>query len=201
MANHPTLKLALSFFGKLIVCKIFAGLLNVVLLVALGGNVGVVVTQILGFAILVAIMYSTSWQKGFSQINMPGFKRDKFRGLKAGLIASILEFAAAILLIVIKIKNLPNVFISVVGIFNTPFLPFHLTILPSTLTVNELSIWLFIASASTVLVMPIIVSFGYYMGISEISIADTLIYTTPEARAKRKERAHKRREKGNGLFR
>ena len=201
MSNkNSTLSLSLTVFYRILVIKIFSILLDFTVMIAFGGRVGYIVTQICCLALLISVIYSTMWNMGFGDVNrakLGVIKSDIFRGLKAGFIGSSFEIVGAILLVLTKFNIVPRFWISLFGIFNAPYLPFHLTMLPSTLTVAELPLYNFFFSASTVLLIPLISAFAYALGNFELSLPEIFIYTTPEAREEYK---IKRNSKRNQTF-
>lgn len=196
--KNSTLRLSLTVFFRILVIKIFSILLDFTVMISFGGRVGYIVTQICSLALLISVIYSTMWNMGFSDVNRAKLgvvKKDVLRGLKAGLIGSSFEIVGAVMLILTKISIVPRFWISIFGIFNAPFLPFHLTLLPATLTVSELPLVNFIFSASTVLIIPLISAFAYALGNMELSLPEIFIYTTPEAREEYKAKRNSKRNK------
>lgn len=193
--KHSVFGLSLTVFLRILVIKLFSFLLNFTVMISFGGRVGYIVTQICSIALLITLIYSTMWNIGFGDVNRATLgvvKKDSLRGFKAGLIGSIFEIVAAVCLILTKFDIIPRVWISLFGVFNAPFLPFHLTMLPATLTVAELPLVYFIFSALTVLVVPVIAGFAYLLGNLELSLPEIFIYTTPEARQEYKDNRNKR---------
>lgn len=196
--KNSTLRLSLTVFFRILVIKIFSILLDFTVMISFGGRVGYIVTQICSLALLISVIYSTMWNMGFSDVNRAKLgvvKKDVLRGLKAGLIGSSFEIVGAVMLVLTKISIVPRFWISIFGIFNAPFLPFHLTMLPATLTVLELPLVNFIYSASTVLIIPFISAFAYALGNMELSLPEIFIYTTPEAREEYKAKRNSKRNK------
>ena len=145
--KYTTFRFGLSILGRIMVIKLFSIFLDFTVLIALGGKVGYIVTQICTLALTVSVIYSTCWERGFGDVNRSELgvvKRDAFRGLKAGFIGSALEIIAAISLILGKFSLIPRFFVSFFGVYNAAYLPFHLTFVPATLTINELPLVNFI---------------------------------------------------------
>ena len=196
--KNSILGLSLTVFFRILVIKLFSILLDFTVMISFGGRVGYIVTQICCLALLISVTYSTMWNMGFGDVNrakLDLLKRDALRGLKAGVIGSSFEIIGALLLILTKFNIVPRFWISLFGIFNAPFLPFHLTMLPATLTVAELPLYNFIFSASTVLVIPLISAFAYALGNFELSLPEIFIYTTPESREEYKIKRNSKRNK------
>lgn len=189
---------AVSVYVKNLVVKLFCFLLFFTFYMALGGKVGSIITQVLDLIILIVLIFSNAWETGGSDSNrvMTGvMKEDVYRGFKAGLLAAIPDFLTVLLLFAAKLEMLPRVYISVFGLLNAPFYPFHLTILPQTLTSAEQSMLACVISGATILLIPIITGFAYILGYYEYSILDNILYTTPEAKEKHKQKLIKRKLK------
>lgn len=192
-----------SLFGKLVVARIFGLILSFTILLALSGTIGSVLTQFCAAMLIVVLLFTTAWEQGSKDANMIAIhrlKEDRWLGLKAGLTASLPDLVAAVLLLLSKSGIVNNAFSVLYGIYNASFLPFHQALLPQTLTAAEHS-WLgYILSASTVLLAPLCAAFGYRLGLYQLSLSDTLLYTTPESR-QRHEMKRKAKKGKRGLFR
>ena len=117
------------------------------------------------------------------------------RGFKAGFLAAVPDFLIIILLVLSKAEILPRVYTAVYGILNAPFYPFILTLMPQTLTGAEQSVLAVIASALTSLVMPLVAGFSYKLGYYDYSIIDKILYRTPEAQKKHKQKLIEKKAK------
>lgn len=194
-----------SLFGKMVIAKVFGFILSFTILMALSGEVGSLVTQLCSLMIVVVLMFSAAWELGSKDANMIGIqklKSDKLLGLKAGLVACIPDIVAAICLILVKYGVIGDSYTVLYGLYNSSFLPFHQALLPQTITVLEHNTIGYFLSACTAFIGPICAGFGYRLGLYQISLSDTLLYVTPEARKRHEERLKARRsKKNNRLFR
>lgn len=184
--NTSTFAFGLSLFGKYLAIKILSLLLDFTLMVALSGRLGMILTQACDFVLLVALVYSSAWKRGDLDINRVQsgtIAEDRFRGLKAGLIAAIPDFAAAVCLLLAKAGVVARIFTSFYGLIEAQFMPFYLGILPQTLTVAEQPVWAYVTACALALVAPVVAGFGYYIGYRGISIYEDLMYATPEQKS------------------
>ncbi len=194
-----------SLFGKMVIARVFGFILSFTILMAVSGAVGSLITQLCSLMIVVVLMFSSAWELGSKDANMISIdklKHDKWLGLKAGCVACIPDFIAAICLILVKFGLVGESYPVLYGLYNTSFLPFHQSLLPQTMTVLEHNTLGYFLSASTALIGPICAGFGYRLGLYQISLSDTLLYVTPEARKRHEERLKaKKRKKNKGIFR
>lgn len=198
-------EVALKFFGKLVVARVFGFVLSSTILLALSGTVGSVVTQFFAVMLMVVICFSSAWEVGSKDCNMINTghgKEDRYLGFKAGLIAAIPELIMAFCLLLTKAGLLFEQFPVIYNLFNGTYLPFQQALLLPTLTVAEQP-WLgYLLTALTVLIGPVCFGFGYRLGLMQIPLSDTLLYTTPEARQRHEKRLKERRLKSKRrLFR
>ncbi len=194
-----------SLFGKMVIAKVFGFILSFTILMALSGAVGSLITQLCSLMIVVVLMFSSAWEMGSKDANMiqiEKLKCDNWLGIKAGLVACIPDIIAAICLILVKYEIIGDSYSVLYGLYNASFLPFHQSLLPQTMTVLEHNTIGYFLSASTAFIGPVCAGFGYRLGLYQISISDTLLYVTPEARKRHEERIKaKRSKKNNRLFR
>lgn len=189
-----------SLFGKMVIARVFGFILSFTILMAVSGSVGSLITQLCSLMIVVVLMFSGAWELGSKDANMISIhklKLDKLLGFKAGLIACIPDFIAAFCLILVKFGGIRDSYTVLYGLYNASFLPFHQALLPQTMTVLEHSTIGYFLSASTAFIAPICAGFGYRLGLYQISLSDTLLYITPQARKRHEERLKAKRNKKN----
>ncbi len=194
-----------KFFGKLVITKVFGLVLSLTIFMALHGQVGSIITQACSLLILIVIFFSSAWDLGAKDANLCSVhseKPDPLFGFKTSLAASVPDLCMGACLLLTKLRIIAPSFGVLYGIFNSVYMPFHQAVLPQTLTVAEHN-WIgYIASALTVLIAPICAGFGYRLGLTQISLGDTLLYTTPEARKRHEEKLRERKgKKRSRLFR
>ncbi len=196
---------AARLFSKLVIARIFGIILSCTILVALNGMVGSLITQLCSAVILMVILFSSAWDLGSKDRNMIQIgqvKEDSWLGLKAGFFATAFDFVMALCLILTKAGVINEYFPVLFTLFNGSFLPFQQALISPTMTVAENS-WIgYIIVALTTLIAPICCGFGYRLGLMQIPLSDTLLYTTPEARQRHEQRLKERRSRsGRRLFR
>lgn len=202
--KHHFLKTTLSTFGKLLVAKVFGFILSCTILMALSGLVGSLITQICSVIMMVVLMFSSAWDIGMKDANRASIgeiQYDRWLGLKVSLLVCAPDFIFATMLILTKFGVVGEAFPVLFGILNSNYLPFHQAVLTPTLTVAEHALGSYILSAATVLIAPFCVTVGYYMGICGVSLGDSLLYNTPEAKERHAQRLKKRRNRKNRLWR
>lgn len=191
-------KVSGNLFAKLLVAKVFGFILSCTILLALSGMVGSIITQLCAVMLVVVLLFTTAWEFGTKDANMIAIgqlKKDSWLGLKAGLIASLPDIVLSVLLLLTKAGAIGSNFTVVFSLLNSNYLPFQQALLPQTLTVAEHS-WIgYILSAATVLIAPLCSGFGYRLGLTQHSLSDTLLYTTPEAKQQHELRLKARRGK------
>ncbi len=194
-----------SLFGKMVIARVFGFILSFTILLAVSGVVGSLITQLCSLMIVVVLMFSSAWEMGSKDANMIGIdklKSDKWLGLKAGIVACLPDIIASVLLVLVKFGTINDAYTVLYGLYNSSFLPFHQSLLPQTMTVLEHNTIGYFLSASTAVIAPICAAFGYRLGLLQISLSDTLLYITPEARKRHEERLKAKRNKPKrGIFR
>ncbi len=180
-----------KIFRNLVVAKVFGFVLSATILLALSDVIGSVITQIFSVLLVVVLLFTTAWEQGSKDANLIAIgQMDKkpWFGVTTALVASSVEFVAAILLLLTKAGVVGEAYTRFYGIFNSNYVAFHQALLPNTLTVAEHDWGNYFLVASTVLIAPLCAFFGYQMGRLQVSIADTLLYTTPEARKRHEQK-------------
>ena len=193
-----TLKTAFNFFVKLVIARFFGFILSSTILLALSGVVGSVATQLCSAIIFVVICFSAALEQGAkdrNMINIGHCKEDNWLGLKAGLAAAIPEIAMSACLLLTKAGVINEHFPVLFNLYNGSFLPFQQALISPTMTVAENPWFAYILTALTALIGPMCFGFGYRLGLLQIPLSDTLLYTTPEARERHEQRLKERRKK------
>ena len=136
-------------------------------------------TMVFSLSIFIAMIYSALWKQGDSDNNLTvygGEKRDLFKGLKVGLIATV-PFAALYLLLVIN--KFVTFFPGIYGVFKManyyifPLIDFAYGAADS---VSQISLGGLLILLLTLVPVPLAAALGYYCGNKEISIKNKLIY-------------------------
>lgn len=146
------------------------------------------VTQILMLIIFLAFPYSNLWYIGDHDRNAVLFghrAEDKWRGAKIGLLADLPALAMWLLLVAGKLTGgLPG-FVKWYRWMNVCFWPWFNHVIPAgTLDPAAVS-WGGVAAMLPVLLsLPLLTGLGYFLGYSEISLRDRLVYTATGKKVK-----------------
>ena len=198
-------KTTISLFAKMIISRVFGFILSFTIMLAVSGVVGSLITQFCSLMIVVVLMFSGAWEIGSKDANLISINKlkcDKWLGLKAGFIACIPDIVASIILVLIKFGFWNDAYTVLYGIYNASFMPFHQSLLPTTMTAFEHNTVGYFLSASTAFIAPVCAAFGYRLGLYQMSLSDTLLYITPESRKRHEERIKaKRSRQKRRLFR
>ena len=137
------------------------------------------IAQLASLGILYIIIYTAMWQAGDSNANMSemgNIKREKYKGIKAGLIADIPYALLYIFLAVTSaFKILPN-FPGIYKIATYFMFGFNDTFIP---VVNEsfvITVGGIIGAAVVLLPIPLFAAFGYHMGQKHIIFKEKIVY-------------------------
>lgn len=144
-----------------------------------GNTVFLTVTQILCLLLLIAFIYPNFWQMGTKDSNLVHFKHkkeDKFKGLKAGLIA-IIPAAALLLFLAVTMNNISANFPTVLYKFmNSSVYTFIQLATGNTATFGELSVVAIIVFFLLLLIVPLVAWIAYLLGYKNISLGEKFIY-------------------------
>ncbi len=140
------------------------------------GNVVLQIILLLGFGYP---LYINSWGEGYRDLNKFEFNRiekDKLRGLKFGAIALIPHFVLSFVLLISYFTGLFEMML-IYRLLNVHTLPILNNIVPPDILTIDYS---FIQIILYIIIPPIFtlsfISIGYYLGFSEFSIIDKLVY-------------------------
>lgn len=140
------------------------------------------ICQIVTALITFAFVHGVLWRKGDSDENLVQFshiEEDKLRGFKIGLLASIPNFAAFIIAVVAKLGYLSTSFMALYRFMNYQFFTIGNLCFSRVLTDYSAVSWgRLIASASIMIILPVLSGICYILGYKHISISEKLIYKT-----------------------
>ncbi len=142
-------------------------------------NLVKIITFLFTLVMFFAMIYSSLWTRGDKDNNLAAFghiKRDKFRGLKIGILADVPFLLLYLLLAANKIHEFIPSYSAVYRTFNYYMLPIVDAAFGAAKTAGELSVGGFLLLLVTLLPLPLVCSFGYYCGNNEISLRDRFIY-------------------------
>ncbi|OJU12930.1 MAG: hypothetical protein BGN88_12900 [Clostridiales bacterium 43-6] len=129
--------------------------------------------------LILPLIFSFSWDMGQAD-NEKAIKNNSrtniFKGLMAGLIASVPFFISGILLILSKLELFSYGYFRIYKLINSFYFPINHTLLPNELLISEISWGSLLISVSLLLIVPVISMFGYMLGDKHYSITSVLIY-------------------------
>jgi hypothetical protein len=135
------------------------------------------VSQIITLVVWGAFIYVVNWNAGNADADkneLGDTPLDKFRGLKAGLLA-VIPFAVSYLLLVIaKLTGTFSFAVSIFKILNYNCFAFNNMIITNGL--GSISISELLCLAAVLLPLPIFSAFGYAMGLRHTLLKDKIVY-------------------------
>lgn len=140
------------------------------------GNIALQVLLLIGFGYPI---YCNAWGEGYRDLNRAQFERvsaDKLRGFKFGAIALIPNLVLGLIILISSITGIFEIMF-IYRLLNVQAIPIlNMIVRPDVLTIdyNILQILLYIAIPNLFTIA--FVGVGYYLGFSEFSVLDKLIY-------------------------
>jgi len=179
--NKTPKELALAVWGQILMGILFCFVINITFSEYMNSDNYLLlsVMQLAELFIYGGLIYRFFWKIGNGDLNKVNFgkqKRDYFKGLKASMLASIPHFLCYILLIISKVTEFSNAVLVVYKILGTPFVPIIFRFTLSTGMISSVPLWGVIVSGLTILLMPIVATAAYMLGMYDYSIMENLIY-------------------------
>ncbi len=140
-----------------------------------GNTVFLVVSGLFCTILLVCFIYPKFWEMGTKDSNLVHFKHkqeDKFKGLKAGLIAII----PSLILLVVMAFVLPNTQTALYKFLNCSVYTFAELIIGSAKTFKDINILQFLGLAVLKAFVPLTAYAAYLLGYKNISLGEKFIY-------------------------
>lgn len=157
--------------------RIMCLIVSTSLVAILNNKLGVILAQMFCLGIILVLPYLRIFDVGFNdynRINYGHIKRDELKGLKIGLIVSVPYILCSVALILARISIVPPIYLSIFRMINSPYFSLCQTLLPSTLTITEQSLFAVIVMALTVFTEPVVYALGYRMGLARISFTEQM---------------------------
>ena len=136
-------------------------------------------TMVFTISIFCGFVYSFLWKAGDTDNNKATFgvaERDKLKGLKVGLIASVPFALLWMLLVINKFATFAPWLYGIFKAANYYLYPLVNWAYGSAMTVSEISIVGLLILLLTMVPIPLAAGLGYYFGNSEISLKNKLLY-------------------------
>ena len=164
------------------ICYHILGLLAVIGVIAfIKGAVGACIAQLFGLGIILVLPFMSIYKIGDSDYNKVQFNRikdDPFKGLKIGLISYSPFILASVLIVLAKLGVISDAYLPFYRLINAPFMPFVQALMPTTLTLAEMSLFNVIIAALTSVLPPLALGLGYRQGLRRLDVAD--VFVTPK---------------------
>lgn len=125
--------------------------------------------------------YNRIWMLGTSDNNKIKFgraKKDALKGLKIGLMASLPSFVTFALALLARFKVLPDVCFNVFKILNFHVFSINNLIFGANTVLDTIPIYKFALAFLPLLILPLICTVAYILGLNDISLKDKFIYKT-----------------------
>ena len=154
--------------------------------------------QMCCFALLFILCYSAAWKRGNqdrNRVNTGRMKEQRLRGLQAGLLAVVPLLLLSLLLLIARGNDWHLGFVSFYRLVQAPFMALNQFLLPLSASMSELP-WLGVAASAILpLLMPCFAGFGYALGYHDVSVLHRLMYATPEAEARHRNRVAQKQKR------
>lgn len=171
--------LFLRFLGYHLMCM----LVMLSVMAFLPGVWGAFVAQVFGLAIITVFPFLSAYRVGDRDHNKIGYhhiRYDRWKGLKAGLLGYSPFLLASVCMIAAKLGVIGEGYLPFYRVINSPFMALMQSLLPTTLTLSELSAVHVVLCALTSLIAPASVALGYWQGVNRLSVAEQFSKKTPE---------------------
>lgn len=138
-----------------------------------------IVSQVFMLFLLGMLVYAVTWQQGDKDRNTEDFgrmQRDKLRGLKIGLLASIPSGVMVLLLFISRLTGLLPNYIFFYRLGMLAYAPINNALSSGTAWTANVTWWLLPVAVLCLTVIPLVTHFGYQLGYHHYSINEHLIY-------------------------
>jgi len=182
--NDPV-ALALKLFLKILMGILFAFVLNLFFVSAIENKktVMLVIMQIVELLICGGLVYGNMWNAGNRDLNKVRFnreKRDFFKGLKIGLIATIPNFVVFVLVIIAKLAGWTNWVFAIYKLMGAYYVPIVYKYVLTDNILSEISMLRIVLSGCLMLFVPLVATGAYMLGISDYSLLEHTLYKKQE---------------------
>lgn len=175
MKKDSLLHMSLTMFVRLFGYHLLSLLAVLGVMVFLPGQMGAIFAQVFGLGIITVLPFMPAYQVGrrdSNKIRYDNYPYDRLKGLKAGFIGNSPFILASVLMIVAKLGLISDGYLPFYRLINAPFMPLMQALMPTALTLNEISLINVILCAATSIVAPISIALGYWQGANRISLSE-----------------------------
>lgn len=164
--NHENLTVALLV--RWLVSLLFCGFLSVFVLFAFYNRIGAVITQLCCMGMYYALMIQAAYQSGCKDHNKVLFGKAVHRpakGFLSGLIMSVPSMAVSAVFVIFRLTGVyQSAFLLAYRLINAPYYALNLMLLPTALSMNEISVINVVLSACLCLIAPVLIGLAYWTG-------------------------------------
>ena len=146
------------------------------------------IAEICMIGIYTSMLYITAWEEGnhdYNHVRYDNGNEDLWRGLKAGLIASIPCAAAWVILLISRLTGMFATFGGTVKLFFVPYFPIVTAALPTTRSADALW-WALPVLLLLAAVKPLTCHWAYRMGYADKTLKAIILYKGDEKAARQK---------------
>ena len=177
--------------GRMLLAGIMCLIVSISLTAMLDNQFLRVVTQLISLVIFISMSYVPVWNEGNGDVNKINYERmtrDDFRGLKYGLIAAIPGFILYALFLMARFGVINQSFFGIYRFLTPIFLPLNMSLMPSTLTMQETPVITALLVGFETLLPILVCGFAYALGLRRYSLSERFIYPIAPQRKKKKPR-------------
>lgn len=164
--NHENL--TVSLYVRWLISLLFCAFLSLFMLSAFYNRVGAMITQLCCMGIYYAMTMQACYTRGQKDRNKELFGKMKvssIHGLLCGLKLSIPTVAVSVLFLIFHCIGYSNsFFLLCYRLINAPYYALNLLLIPTALSMNELSTLSVIVSCLLPLIVPVLCGLAYYTG-------------------------------------
>lgn len=144
-----------------------------------GNTLFLIVTQIFCIVISASFIYPDMWQLGCKDSNLVRFKhreKDIFKGLKIGLIASVIPFIGFIFFVLCGVALMKSMPVAIYKFMCSQYYTFIELICGDAVTAGELGVLQYVLLFLLLFIVPVIAFGAYLLGYKDISLGEKFVY-------------------------
>lgn len=177
MKIMTVLRLSGKILFRYIAASLICLMLDLSVMLFLNNPLGRALCQLLCLSASFSLIYTCVWNVGFADRNMVKYehsKQDSAKGFKAGSVALIIPMIISVILVLGKLLGKWGAFLYTYRFLNPIFMPLNYSLLPATLSLDEIGILPVIVSALVPLIFIIMSGCGYLLGYRDVTVKSAL---------------------------
>ena len=186
MERNTFKKFCLKLFVRIVCLDICCFVLSGVAISINSGKIIRMLLQLICFVAVIGFIYPVAYKFGDAESPLvQGGHRNKnhFKGLIGGLIASSPFILSGLYLLISKIFELNNNFVSYYKMLNSQYFSYLYSIMPVDHTLAELSFGAIVCALIPLIFIPLVAMFGYILGYYRFSFYEKLFFKKKEVKA------------------